>query len=69
MGVAKIRSQKWLEAMISNGDSMVQAGDSLAVANYLKWSRMSHPTFSHLTYEELFAIIEYLDEYKPKNRH
>lgn len=58
-GITNIRTNEWLQKMITNGNALIESGDKDAIALYKKYN-MPHPNFERLTNEEVTSIIDYL---------
>lgn len=61
--ITQRRDHDWLVKMIMNGEALVKAKDTAALAMYSNWGRATHPNFEHLTEEDINAIIAFIDEY------
>ncbi len=59
-GIGSRRDEQWLMSFIRSSQSMIAAGDSIAVALYEQYNKVPMPD-QNLTSDEIHGIIAYLD--------
>ncbi|MFV0531660.1 MAG: c-type cytochrome [Flavobacteriales bacterium] len=62
--ITKRRDKKWIFSFVSDNQSLVRKGDTIATKIWLEYNKSPMPTFKHLTKEDLEHLYYYLDQYK-----
>jgi cytochrome c2 len=62
--ITRVPSEEWLEAYISNNDSVYKSGDAYA-AKLKRENTADMTIFTHLSKEEIQEIIRFMKDYHP----